>query len=149
MADTTFTAVASAPVNLATTVTARDMSFTLDEPLELGGTNTGMNPVEALLGALGACKCIVVRVFSRAQGINLNDVSVECSGTLDPDGFLGKNPAAKIGFSAIHTTFHIDADNTPEEIEAFLEFVETHCPVQDTLSNPASSTHELALPVRA
>lgn len=147
MADTTFTATASAPVNLETTVTARDMSFTLDEPLELGGTNMGMNPVEALLGALGACKCIVVRVFSPAHGIQLRNVSVECHGTLDPDGFLGINTAAKIGFSSIHTTFHIDADNTRDEIESFLEFVETHCPVQDTLSNPALSTYELALPV--
>lgn len=144
MAQTTFTTTAHAPVNLETTVTSRDMSFTLDEPAELGGTNKGMNPVEALLGALGACKCIVVRSFGPAHGIKLNDVKVECSGVLDPDGFMGKNPGAKIGFSEIHTRFHIDADNTREELVAFLDFVESHCPVQDTLSNPATSTFELA-----
>ena len=144
MAQTTFTTIAHAPASLETTVTARDMSFTLDEPAELGGTNRGMNPVEALLGALGACKCIVIRSFGPAHGIKVKDVAVECSGVLDPDGFMGKNPEAKIGFSQIHTRFHIDADNTREELEAFLEFVETHCPVQDTLSNPAVSTFELA-----
>lgn len=144
MPKTTFTTVAHAPSNLETTVTSRDMSFTLDEPTDLGGTNKGMNPVEALLGALGACKCIVVRSFAAAQGIKLNDVKVECSGVLDPDGFMGKNPEAKIGFSEIHTRFHIDADNTREELVAFLDFVESHCPVQDTLSNPAASSFELA-----
>ena len=144
MPKTTFTTVAHAPTNLETTVTSRDMSFTLDEPTDLGGTNAGMNTVEALLGALAACQCIVVRSFAAAHGIKLNDVKVECSGVLDPDGFMGKNPEAKIGFSEIHTRFHIDADNTREELVAFLGFVESHCPVQDTLSNPAASSFELA-----
>ena len=144
MAATTFTTVARAPVNLETTVTARTMSFTLDEPRDLGGTDKGMNPVEALLGALAACKCIVVRSFAKAHGINLTDVTVECSGELDPDGFLGRNPDAKIGVSTIHTVYRIDADNTREEIESFVQFAEKNCPVQDTLSNPAHSSSEIA-----
>ena len=32
----------------------RGFKILLDEPEELGGTNKGMNPVEAVLGALGA-----------------------------------------------------------------------------------------------
>ncbi|MGO4957806.1 OsmC family protein [Luteococcus sp. Sow4_B9] len=144
MADTTFTATAHAPETLVTTVTARGMSITIDEPPMLGGTDQGMNPVEALLGALGACKCIVARSFARKNRINLHDIRVECSGVLDPDGFMGKNPEAKIGFSRIHSVFHIDADNTDEEIAAFIDFIESHCPVQDTLANPAVSSHEVA-----
>lgn len=144
MADTTFKAAAHSPATLETIITSRTHTFTLDEPKELGGTDIGMNPVEALLGALGACKCIVARAFASKHKIKLNDIVVECSGVLDPDGFLGKNPEAKIGFSSIHTVFRIDADNTREELEQFIEFVDATCPVQDTLTKPATMSHELA-----
>lgn len=135
---------APAVASLETTVSSRTHSFTLDEPQSLGGTDAGMNPVEALLGALGACKCIVARCYAEAHGITLRDITVECSGVLDPDGFLGKNPEAKIGFSSIHSVFRIEADNSPEEIAEFVAFVDRTCPVQDTLSNPATMTHEIA-----
>ncbi len=144
MADTHFSASARISDSLVTTVSSRDFSFTLDEPPALGGTDQGMNPVEALLGALGGCKCIVARAFAQKNRIKLKGLEVECTGVLDPDGFLGKNPDAKIGFSSIHTVFRFEADNSREELESFVEFIEAHCPVQDTLSNPAVNTHEIA-----
>ena len=70
--------------------TARDHKILLDEPTGLGGTDTGMNPVEAVLCALGACKCIVARCFAKAHKIDLQDFRIELEGDLDPDGFMGK-----------------------------------------------------------
>ncbi len=135
MSDTTFEAKASSIEGLKVKCESRGFEFQLDEPASLGGTDTGMNPVEALLSSLGACKCIVARAFAQVNKIKLQDVSVELTGTLDPDGFLGKNKEAKIGFSKIVTKFHIKADNTKEEIEKFVEFIEAHCPVHDSLAN--------------
>ena len=54
-------------------------------------------PIEALMGALGACKCIVARSFAEQHGVELKSVEVSVEGEFDPDGFLGKNPEAKIG----------------------------------------------------
>ncbi|WP_222842362.1 OsmC family protein [Bowdeniella nasicola] len=73
------------------------------------------------------------------HGINLTSIRIE----LDPDGFLGKNPDAKIGFSTITERFYIEADNTEEELEASLDFMETHCPVMDTLVNAPTFVREL------
>ncbi|HHT93630.1 MAG TPA: OsmC family protein [Clostridiaceae bacterium] len=137
MADTLFNAKATLKEGLQVECTARDFSIILDEPVSLGGTDTGMNPVEALLSALGGCKCIVARAFAKKHKINLKNVEIELEGTLDPDGFLGRNPDAKIGFSRIVTKFKIEADNTKEEIEKYVEFIESNCPVQDTLTNAA------------
>ncbi len=139
MAKQTFKAeVKALPEGLQMECTAREFSFILDEPKELGGTNIGMNPVEALLSALGGCKAIVVKSFARKYRIKLKDIKVVCEGVLDPDGFMGANPDAKIGFSEITTHFYFDADNTDEELEEFVHFVERTCPVLDTLVNPAS-----------
>lgn len=70
MANVVFKAVAEAGEGLATKVVSRDFEITLDEPAELGGTDTGMNPVEALLASLAACKSIVVRALSGNTGSN-------------------------------------------------------------------------------
>ncbi|HPX92842.1 MAG TPA: OsmC family protein [Bacillota bacterium] len=143
MANVVFKAVAEAGEGLATKVVSRDFEITLDEPAELGGTDTGMNPVEALLASLAACKSIVVRAFVRKYRIKLKSIRVEVEGDLDPDGFLGKNPEAKIGFSEIRSHFFIEADNTDEEIERYIDFVERNCPVQDTLTKAARISHTI------
>ncbi len=143
MANVVFKAVAEAKEGLATKVVSRDFEITLDEPADLGGTDTGMNPVEALLGSLAACKSIVVRAFVKKYRINLKSIRVEVEGDLDPEGFLGINKEAKIGFSELRSHFYIEADNTQEEIERYLDFVERNCPVQDTLTRVAKITHTI------
>lgn len=114
---------------------SRQFQFLLDEPESLGGKDSAMNPVEALLGTLGACKCIVAKSFARMHHINLKDIRIEVRGELDTDGFTGKNKDAKIGFSKITTEFFIEADNSEEEIAAFIAFIERTCPVADTIKN--------------
>jgi len=113
----------------------RGHQFTIDEPKNQGGSDEGINPVEALLGVLGACKTISARTHAKSQGIHLNNIKIELEGDLDTDGFLDKNPDAKVGFRTIKTTYHVDAENTDQEIEEFVQFVEAHCPVLDTIVN--------------
>lgn len=96
---------------------SREFKFILDEPKQLGGTNEGMNPIEALLSSLGACMVIVAKSFASTKNIQLNDIRIELEGELDLDGFLGRNKEAKIGLSRITSKFFISADNTEEEIQ--------------------------------
>lgn len=124
---------------------SRGKEILLDEPIADGGTDEGMNPIEAVLSALGACKCIVAKAFARSQGIRLTSIRIEVEGEFDPDGYLGRNPDAKIGFSHITERFIVEADNTPEQIEAFLDFMDARCPVKDTLTNPPSFEREVHL----
>ncbi len=143
MANVVFKAIAEEKEGLVTKVVSRDFEITLDEPADLGGTDTGMNPVEALLGSLAACESMVVRVFAKKHKINLKSIRVEVEGDLDLDGLFGINKEAKIGFSEIRSHFFIEADNTKEEIERYIDFVERTCPVQDTLTNVAKITHTI------
>ncbi|WP_326716343.1 OsmC family protein [Vagococcus jeotgali] len=135
MAIEKFKTVVKSVEGLQVSCKSRGFEFILDEPKNLGGTDTGMNPVEALLGTLGACKVIVAKSFARLHHIKLNDIRIELEGDLDVDGFMGKNPDAKIGFSRISSQIYIDADNTVEEIEKFVEFINRTCPVADTIEN--------------
>ena len=133
----------SIEAGLKVDVEARGHTFRLDEPKNLGGTDTGMNPVEALLGALGGCKLIVAKSFARMHEMKINSIKIDLEGELDPDGFMGKNPDAKVGFSNIKTIYHIDADNTKEEIDAYVEFIERTCPVLDTIKEAPTFETEI------
>ena len=113
---------------------ARGFEFIIDEPENVGGTHEAMNPLEALLCSLGACKMMVVRFFYQAKQINLKSMRVEILGEIDSDRLKGK-PNVKIGFSKIITNYYIDADNTDEEIKDLVAFIETTCPVKDTIVN--------------
>ncbi|AOM41905.1 OsmC family protein [Xenorhabdus hominickii] len=138
-----FTATVESAGHLKMKCSSRDFTFHVDEPESLGGTDEAMNPVEALLSAFGACQCIVAKSFARKHKIKLIDIQVKMEGELDTDGFTGRNKSAKMGFSKITSKFYIKADNTEQEIRDFIDFVESNCPVLDTIVNTPEIVTEI------
>jgi uncharacterized OsmC-like protein len=129
--------------------TARGKSIILDEPEELGGSDGGMNPGEALLSAIGGCKYIIAKMFYQRCKINLIKINLEIEGEVDTEALMNEvqgkneNKNLKIGFSKITTKWFIDANNTKEEIEKFVEFVESHCPMKDTIEDKPELKSEI------
>jgi len=120
---------------LAVKNTVRGFDFIMDEPESLGGKNTGMNPVEALLCALGSCQCIVAAAFARAKRINFEEFWVELEGDLDPDGFLKGAEGVRNGFQEVRMTLHMKTDAPDDKVAEFAEFIGSRCPVEDTMIN--------------
>lgn len=114
-------------------VRSRGFEFTLDEPAELGGTDTAMNPVEALLGTYGACQTIIASVYAQHFNVQLDDLWIELEGDLDTDGFMNKADV-RCGYTAIRYTYHIKSQSAQEDIDAFIAFIGTKCPVGDSLA---------------
>lgn len=136
MADVrTFQATAHLQEGVKVKASSRNFEITIDEPKSLGGTDTGMNPVEALLASLGACQSIVARVYAPKFEVRLEDFRVEVEGDLDLDGFFNKSDV-RPGYSDIRYTFHIKTDSPRQNVEEFVRFLESKCPVGDTLANP-------------
>ncbi len=78
---------------MAVANTARGFAITVDEPKTMRGTDTGMNPVEMLLCALGSCLCITARFLARPSGIDLQEFRVSVEGSLDPTDSSGERTA--------------------------------------------------------
>ena len=143
MADVKFNAVVEAKDGLTMSCKSSNFEIILDEPKYLGGNNEGMNPVECLLNAIGACKGIVVRSFAKAHNVNIKSMRIEVEGVLNPDGFMGKDKDAKIGFSSIVTNYFFESDEDEATLEKFIEFVDHTCPVIDTIVNTPSLDSKL------
>lgn len=131
----TFKATAHLQQGMVVKAKSRSFEITIDEPKSLGGTDEGMNPVELVLCALGACQSIVARVYSRKFDVNLEDFWVEVEGELDTDGFMNKSDVRR-GYSDIRYNIHIKTDTPRERVEEFVAFIERTCPVGDTIENP-------------
>lgn len=86
---------------------------------------------------------MISKMFYEKLKINLLDIKLEIEGEIDPDALSGKNKDAKIGFSKITTKYYINATNTKEEIEKFVEFVESHCPMKDTIIKSPDMKYEI------
>ena len=114
-----------------------------DEPGQLGGTNTGPNPVEQVLGALGNCLAVGYAANATAAGISVNDLTIELEGDLDLHTFLGLTDG-NAGFNSISVKVRLDSDASPEALQALHDKVINTSPVGHTLKRAVPVDVELA-----
>ncbi|HLU32145.1 MAG TPA: OsmC family protein [Acidimicrobiia bacterium] len=113
----------------------RDFQQVSDEPPALGGTDTGPNPVEQLLAALGNCLAVGVAANATARGIAIDRLGIAVEGDLDLSTFLGITPG-HAGFDSIRVEVEIECDADAETVEDLIQDVGDTSPVGHTLSRP-------------
>ncbi len=147
----TFRSESALQSGLQSHVSMRDHKLTVDEPKDLGGQDTGPNPVELILGALGSCQEITYRAYATALGIPLDDVSVTLDGDIDLRGFFGVDDSVRPGYGAIKGTVHLTSTAPEADLEMLRGAVNAHCPVLDILTKgvPVDLQLDLRQPVTA
>ena len=114
-----------------------------DEPAQLGGTNTGPNPVEQVLAALGNCLAVGYAANATAAGITIKSLTINIEGDLDLHTFLGLK-AGNAGFSNIAVKVKLDSDATPQALQALHDKVVSTSPVGHTLNRAIPLDIQLA-----
>lgn len=117
----------------------------VDEPPELGGQDKGVNPVELLLVALGACQEIMYAAMASMMGIRLDEVKVNLKGSLDLKGLFGMDASIPPGYQKISYETILRSPAPEEELRKLIEAVESHCPVLDTLVRPVEVTGKVTI----
>lgn len=111
---------------------SRGIHHTFDEPASLGGTDSGMNPVELELCTLGASLQATAARLAPAANFTYQKMTVELEGDLDAAGFMG-DPEIRNGFQAIRFRVHFETDESLQACHAFMDTVEAQCPLVDML----------------
>jgi len=115
-----------------------------DEPGALGGTDTGPNPVEQVLAALGNCLAVGYAANASAAGIEIRDLSIDLEGDLDLHTFLGLTPDGNAGYESISVRVNIDSDADGEALRQLHQKVVGSSPVGHTLSRMVPISIDLA-----
>lgn len=105
----------------------------VDQPEELGGTNTGPTPLDYIFIALGGCLVTIGKMVALQRRIELRGIEVEISGEVNLDVLRGKEKNERAGYKSIEVNIKVDADLTEEEKQDFIHEVDRRCPVSDNL----------------
>jgi uncharacterized OsmC-like protein len=117
----------------------RRFSIDIDEPHELGGSNSFANPQEHLIAALNACMTVGYVAQCAMRGITLESLAIETDGEIDLRGFLGIDPAVPSGYENLNYTVRIKGNGTKEQ------FAEIHQAVMATSPNFYNLSRPVAL----
>lgn len=127
----------------------RTHDLPLDEPTLLGGTDGAPNPVEAVLAAYGSCLAVGYTLNAAVRGIAVRSLTIDVEGQLDLAGFFGLSSEVPAGFSGIRAEVRLDADATPDQLDALHQHVLATSPVGSILQRPLDVRTELITPSRA
>jgi uncharacterized OsmC-like protein len=117
--------------------------FDADHPAVFAATDNGITPIEYLLVGLASCLSAGVASVAQNRGIQLRSVESTVEGSHDIRGILGADSDVRNGFNDITVRFTIDADATPQEIEALVAQSQKRSAVFDALTNPTDVTVEV------
>ena len=119
--------------NLQVEIIAPNHVIKSDEPIDVGGDETGPNPYDLLLSSLAACKIITVQMYARRKGWSLTDVELKLSinkiHAKDCED-CESDPNAKVDIIEAEIKFEGDLD---EDQLKRLKDISEKCPVHRTL----------------
>jgi uncharacterized OsmC-like protein len=114
-----------------------------DHPEVFAAPDDAITPIEYLLVGLTSCLTAGVASVAQNRGIQLRSVKATIEGNHDIRGILGADSDVRNGFNDITVKFKIDADASPEEIEALVAQSQKRSAVFDALTNPTDVTVEV------
>ncbi len=121
---------------LRTTVETEHYTWHADELVENGGTGEAADPVEQMLGSVGSCMAITVKLYALRKQWPLEKIEIQ----LHMERFNGAEyPAYKGEAQFIHEIReHITlyGDKLTDEQRTRLLEISTKCPVRRVLTNP-------------
>jgi uncharacterized OsmC-like protein len=122
-------------VNLQHEISTDKHRWQADEPREVGGDDTGPDPYELLLGALGACTSMTLLLYARRKQLPLDGVEVHLvnSKVYADDCQNCDDPSAKIDRIERRIVLH---GNLDAEQQQRLHEIARKCPVHRTLPQP-------------
>ncbi|MBM9460216.1 OsmC family protein [Nocardioides sp. zg-536] len=118
----------------------RKFTFEGDHPLQFAAEDNGATPVETVLVALGGCLTAGVASIAQQRGIQLRSVKATIEGDHDIRGILGADPEVRNGFNEVRVNYEIDADASPEDLQALVAQSQKRSAVFDILTNPTAVT---------
>ncbi|MEO1147000.1 MAG: OsmC family protein [Cyanobacteria bacterium J06638_22] len=113
--------VSSTDARYTQTIHIRQFELVADETVDMEGNDAGPKPTELLLGSLGACKAITLKMYAGRKGWPLERVDVALT-----EEKAGDRPQ-------IQAALHLEGNLSEEQKERLLVIADK-CPIHKMLS---------------
>lgn len=130
------------PSHARTDVSVRDLSLTIDEPKERGGTNSGPSPTETLMSALIACTNVIPHKIAAKHGIAIAAMSVHLEAAFDRRGVILAEEIA-VPFPEVTLTINLTSAASAAEIETLKSELAMFCPVSKVIRQSGTKITEI------
>lgn len=118
---------------MRTNVTVRNFPpIIVDEPEDFGGSDSGANPLEYLLGALMGCETVLFAMVADEKGFSYEGLEYDLKGTLDLRGLEGAE-GVRAYFDEIRGTTKVITAEPREKLLEVAREAERRCPVYSML----------------
>ena len=120
------------PSGYRTEITAGPHRFLADEPVALGGTGAGPTPYELLLGALGGCMAMTLRMYADRKRWPLRGVRIHLRTERAHEKDCENCETEEVGLPRIARRIELDGPLDDQQRER-LHYIADRCPVKQTL----------------
>lgn len=126
--EVTLRAEATCPTHSRSDVAVRDLVFSIDEPVERGGGNSGPTPTDTALAALIGCTNVIGNKCAAKLGVDIGHLLIEASCAFDRRG-VTLAEEIDVPFRRIDLSISYDGSASAEEVEQVADAVRKYCPL--------------------
>lgn len=109
-------------------ISVRDVTGTIDEPLERDGTNQGLTPTETLMASLIGCTNVISKRIAHHAGFEMGEMNVVLTADFDRRGTMLMDEVEQ-PFTNIVMDISVRTNGTPEQMEAMKTDLAKFCPI--------------------
>ncbi len=124
-----------------TVVKSRDVSVDIDEPVERGGTNTGLSPTETAFAALVGCTNVIANKVAHKLGVDIGRTKISLSCDFDRRGVLLQEEV-DVPFEKIVLRIETDGPATQADLDRVAAEVAKFCPVSKLFKQSGTVVEE-------
>ncbi len=117
-----------------TQISAGNHAFVADEPASARGGDEGPTPYDYLLGALGACTAMTMRMYAARKGWPLEAAVVRLRNARSHAADCEQCETRPVGFRRIERRVEMRGPLTEEQRQRLLSIAD-RCPVKQTLAH--------------
>jgi putative redox protein len=115
-----------------TDVGVRGHEFIADEPASVGGADSGPTPYDYLLGALGSCTAMTLRMYANRKGWPLEDTIIRLRDARSHAADCENCENQAVGIRRIERQIELKGPLSDEQRERLLAIAD-RCPIKQTL----------------
>lgn len=109
-------------------ISVRDVTATIDEPLDRYGTNEGLTPTETMMSSLIGCTNVISNKIAAKMGIEIKRMDIALTADFDRRGVTLVEEVEQ-PFSNIVMDIDVTTNGTEDQIETLRIELEKFCPV--------------------